>query len=216
MKIITLTNQKGGIGKTFTAVVLSQLCTLHGSRDAVVDMDNQQNSVELLRNIDGTPLFTNITPVASPVKMPDLAALAAAGHDLAIIDTPPQVSMFAAVLAMFKHTDCFVIPFMLQRHALFGIENMIDLLPHGVPVLPVCHVASSITKDREKLLAIARAQLGQNNGSIRAAVELPIYSRVEFNLSERRDFYYRLSEKEFARFEALYTGIENALADHVR
>ena len=211
MKIITVANQKGGVGKTFSAVVLAQLAALHGRRVVVVDMDLQQNSVDLLRDMDGSPVFQNIDVLPSALKMPDLKALAGAGYDLAIVDTPPQISTFSPVLAMVKKSDVFIIPFRLERHSLFGIENMIAMLPAGRPVLPVCHASGTLSKDREKLLHIVENQLGQKNGFINAAVILPIYSRVEFNLSERRDFYFRLTEKEFQRFEALYSALEKVL-----
>lgn len=211
MKIITVANQKGGVGKTFSAVVLAQLAALHGRRVVVVDMDLQQNSVDLLRDMDGSPVFQNIDVLPSALKMPDLKALAGAGYDLAIVDTPPQISTFSPVLAMVKKSDVFIIPFRLERHSLFGIENMIAMLPAGRPVLPVCHASGTLSKDREKLLHIVENQLGQKNGFILAAVILPIYSRVEFNLSERRDFYFRLTEKEFQRFEALYAALEKVL-----
>lgn len=211
MKIITVANQKGGVGKTFSAVVLAQLAALHGRRVVVVDMDLQQNSVDLLRDMNGAPVFQNIDVLPSALKMPDLKALAGAGYDLAIVDTPPQISTFSPVLAMVKKSDVFIIPFRLERHSLFGIENMIAMLPAGRPVLPVCHASGTLSKDREKLLHIVENQLGQKNGFILAAVILPIYSRVEFNLSERRDFYFRLTEKEFQRFEALYSALEKVL-----
>ena len=39
MKVWSVANQKGGVGKTTTAVSLAGLCVLHGSRTLLIDMD---------------------------------------------------------------------------------------------------------------------------------------------------------------------------------
>ncbi len=39
MKVWSIANQKGGVGKTTTAVSLAGMCVLHGSRTLLIDMD---------------------------------------------------------------------------------------------------------------------------------------------------------------------------------
>lgn len=53
--IITVVNQKGGVGKTFTACVLAQLFEIADKRVVVADMDTQKNSVDYLQTMQGLP-----------------------------------------------------------------------------------------------------------------------------------------------------------------
>jgi chromosome partitioning protein len=207
--IITVVNQKGGVGKTFTACVLAQLFEIADKRVVVADMDTQKNSVDYLQTMQGLPVFPSIDVFASPDAVPNFNELR--GYDVIVIDTPPQVSSAPAVLKVIARSDAFIVPFPLQRHALYGVENTIAILPAGRPVLPVCQVPTSRTIEREKLLALVQSKLGQKNGDVMPVATLPVYSRVEFNLSERHDFFYRLTEREYEKFETFYKRVEEML-----
>lgn len=61
MKVIAIANQKGGVGKTTTAMNLSHALTLRGQRVLLMDLDSQANCTSGL-GIDAPPL-SSIYPV---------------------------------------------------------------------------------------------------------------------------------------------------------
>jgi chromosome partitioning protein len=91
-RILTIANQKGGVGKTTTAVNLAASLAMHGSRVLVIDLDPQGNASTALdvEHRSGTPSIYNVLvdglPLADVVRPVDgfpLLSCAPATIDLA-------------------------------------------------------------------------------------------------------------------------------------
>jgi chromosome partitioning protein len=98
-RIITIANQKGGVGKTTTAVNLAASLAMHGARVLVVDLDPQGNAstaldvdhhsgIRSVYNVlvDGEPLSSVIRPVAGfPHLYCAPAAIDLAGAEIELV-----------------------------------------------------------------------------------------------------------------------------------
>ena len=117
-RIITIANQKGGVGKTTTAVNLAASMALHGLRVLVVDLDPQGNASTALDVdhhsgvlsiynvlVDGQPLAGVIKPAAS---IPQLycapATIDLAGAEIELVPLVARESRLVRALAGFDST----------------------------------------------------------------------------------------------------------------
>lgn len=204
MKIITVTNHKGGTGKTFISVVLAELFMAEKKRVSVVDLDENFNAVEYLRRPDGQPEFNGISVFASAGAEPDFDALR--DYDYVIVDTPPVSYTNKIVRRVMLRSDLIVCPFTLFRHAILAVQDLFAIIPPELRVLPVCSVRGGLSKPDAELLSAVRAAF-VGGGNVAPLVEIPFYARVNTNLADKRVFWFRLSESEFERFDALRAAV---------
>jgi chromosome partitioning protein len=114
-RIITIANQKGGVGKTTTAVNLAASLSLHGSRVLVIDLDPQGNASTALDVdhhsgtvsiynvlVDGQPLASVVQPAAN---IPHLhcapATIDLAGAEIELVPLVARESRLVRALAGF-------------------------------------------------------------------------------------------------------------------
>jgi chromosome partitioning protein len=114
-RIITIANQKGGVGKTTTAVNLAASLSLHGSRVLVIDLDPQGNASTALDVdhhsgtvsiynvlVDGQPLASVVRPAAG---IPQLhcapATIDLAGAEIELVPLVARESRLVRALAGF-------------------------------------------------------------------------------------------------------------------
>jgi chromosome partitioning protein len=114
-RIVTIANQKGGVGKTTTAVNLAASMSLHGLRVLVIDLDPQGNASTALdvdhRSgspsiynvlVDGQPLSSVVRPAAG---IPQLycapATIDLAGAEIELVPLVARESRLVRALAGF-------------------------------------------------------------------------------------------------------------------
>ena len=112
-RIITIANQKGGVGKTTTAVNLAAGLAMHGSRVLVIDLDPQGNASTALDVdhhsgiasvynvlVDSEPLSSVVRPVAGfPHLYCAPAAIDLAGAEIELVPMVARESRLAWALA---------------------------------------------------------------------------------------------------------------------
>ena len=95
--IITLINEKGGVGKTTTTINLAYCIAAKGYKTLVIDADPQASVLDW-KNVANNRAF-DVMPYPDPIG--DLIRKLAKGYDHTLIDTPPGIgdTTWAALMA---------------------------------------------------------------------------------------------------------------------
>jgi len=118
-RVMTIANQKGGVGKTTTAVNLAASLAMHGSRVLVMDLDPQGNASTALDIdhhsgvpsvydvlVEEQPLSSVVRPVAGYSHLYCApAAIDLAGAEIELVPLVARESRLARALATYDATD---------------------------------------------------------------------------------------------------------------
>ena len=148
VKTIAITNQKGGVGKTTTAVNLTAILADMGQRVLVVDLDPQGNTTSGLGKKAGDksiyeallgrePLracmqdtavrgLTLVEAERREFRLKELLAQVKAGYDFIFIDCPPSLSLLT--LNALAAADRVLIPIQCEYYALEGVTSLMNTI----------------------------------------------------------------------------------------
>ena len=119
MKIVAIANQKGGVGKTTTAVNLGCALAERGQRILLVDLDPQGNATSSfgLQELEGESLYEPLLGEASvvekviPTRLDGMfiipADLDLAGAEIEIARRPDHLTRLSATLQPFRDDNTF-------------------------------------------------------------------------------------------------------------
>lgn len=153
MRVIAVANQKGGVGKTTTAIHLAHALALAGVRTALLDLDPQGNATLALQGMQldaaafEAPVLEHLRPVAQSLWLlpssgnarmaresrPNLQALQAlagvmdeAEFGFLVIDCPPRMDAWA--WTGIGLADEVLVPVQAEFLALQGLSQMMQTL----------------------------------------------------------------------------------------
>jgi chromosome partitioning protein len=119
MKIVAIANQKGGVGKTTTAVNLGVALAEKKLRVLLIDLDPQANATSALgmQEVEGESIYESLlgsAPLASkilPTRLDQLfiipADLDLAGAEIEIARMPDHLTRLARTLSTFRSDETF-------------------------------------------------------------------------------------------------------------
>jgi chromosome partitioning protein len=129
--IIAVVNQKGGVGKTTTAVNLADALAQSGARVLLLDLDQQQDAATFAPALDHTD--NGSTPDAgAPLIIETTTARQAAvrlkksEYDFAVLDCPPALG--AEVAAALKIADLALVPINAEFSAVRGLARLLQTI----------------------------------------------------------------------------------------
>lgn len=122
--IISLLNQKGGVGKTTLAVHLSTALAQRGARVILVDADPQGSSLDWSASRQADPLFPVIGLPTKNLHREIQAHIP--NYDYLIIDGPPRVNELARAAIM--AADVVLIPVQPSPYDVWAAKEITDLL----------------------------------------------------------------------------------------
>lgn len=194
--IVTITANKGGVGKTFAAVVLAETAAAAGENVVVFDSDPQENAFSRLDDLLIGRVF------ATKGRKPDLAKAGVGESDFVVIDTQ-RARESAAARESIKMADLVVIPTMTSAFAIEGMRETIRICElEGksyliLLTLPIRKSAAS-KKEVEGLVQ----EFGER------LIQWPNSERVSRNVEGRLVFYKGLTDDMYDRFDALYKAVK--------
>lgn len=179
MRIVALANQKGGVGKTTTAVHLAHGIALAGRNVALIDLDPQGNATVAVQemSLEKTPgglqrlaeqlwLLPSMGPAGAPPEAGSiLRELETTGVELefAVIDCPPRMDEWG--WAGLRLAGEVIVPVQAEFLAMHGLSQILATLA-GLPAVKVRGILPTMVDLKEPITAEVLRDLRKNLGSL--------------------------------------------------
>lgn len=162
--IISVLNQKGGVGKTTLAVHIATALSLPGDRVLLVDADPQGSALAWSENRTGTSLFPVVGLPTQTLhrELPNLSG----DYNHVVIDGPPRVTALARSAMM--ASDLVLVPVQPSPYDVWAAKEIVDLILEAAPLRP--NLKSAFVINRK----IVNTAIGRDVLEALAAYPIPV------------------------------------------
>lgn len=133
-RVISVTNEKGGVGKTTSAAELSAVFATTGKRTLAIDTDPQHSLSEWVEQVGLEETPFDIASIEDPSELAAVQEIAEE-YDIVLIDTPGTRSMRDLVSRYIEISDFVIVVSEVDGMALKPADRYIDelILPASKP-----------------------------------------------------------------------------------
>lgn len=164
MQVISVLNQKGGVGKTTLSVNLASALKAMGRKVLLVDADPQGSSLDWAAAREADPLFS-VVSCPKPTIHKTVADIGA-GKDFVIIDGAPRVTDLARSCIM--ASDLVLIPVQPSPYDIWASQEIVTLINEAAVYKPELKAAFVINRK------IPKTAIGRDVESTLSEFELPV------------------------------------------
>ena len=122
--IISILNQKGGVGKTTISIHIASTLSMGGKKVLLIDADEQRSSLDWSAAREKEPLFSVVGMPSGTLHKQ--VKLLEKDYDFIIIDGPPRISTIAR--SCIAASDVIAIPVQPSPYDVWAAKEVVDLI----------------------------------------------------------------------------------------